>query len=101
MQQLRARDVLVRWTRGEVTLPPELADDLPTLTRGGDARTRLGLAPPVPGAPPEDLPRLALDAATRWLRLANDPRSDLPTRRAAETVRDSYLALWDELGAAR
>lgn len=104
LQQLRERDVLVRWTRGEVALPEEHARDLEALARGRDPVTRLGLDPrgdPDPAADPPALARRALDAATRWLRLANDPRTTLPTRRAAETVRDSYMTMWDELARPR
>ncbi|WP_433783835.1 dynamin family protein [Actinomycetospora sp. CA-101289] len=97
LQGLRERDVLVRWTRGELLLPPELAADLQALAHGADDATRLGGDPRDPAADREALGRRALAAATRWLRFANDPRTDLPARRAAEVVRDSYTAAWERL----
>ena len=95
LQELRVRDVLVRWTRGELVLPEPLADDLQALARGHDDAARLGADPGAPAGDRAVLARRALDAATRWLRFANDPGTDLPARRAAEVVRDSYVAAWE------
>jgi hypothetical protein len=97
MQQLRERDVLTRWTRGELVLSDALAADLHALVVGTDPGERLQVAPEDGPVSREQLARLALDAASRWLRLSNDPRADLPTRRAGEVLRDSYTALWESL----
>lgn len=100
LQHLRERDVFARWSRGELELPAPLAADLHHLAVGTDLPGRLGVDP-LDGARDRDaLARLALDAATRWLRFGNAPGTNAAGRRAAEIVRDSYTAMWETVGGA-
>ena len=93
MHQVNELDALRLRAGLETSLAPDLDDDLDRLARGAGPALRLGLAPDADAAA---IARRALERATRWLEVVNDPRNDHRTVRLAELARDSMMLLWQD-----
>lgn len=92
MHQLREMEAARAWSAGELTLSPDLAGELERVTSQTDPRGKLGLPP---SASADECAATAMARAGAWLGVENDPRSDPATRRAATTVHETFVILWE------
>ncbi len=96
MHQLRELDAARAWSAGEISLPGDLGAELERVAAETDPRAKLGLRA---DASAGDCRALAMERAGAWLAVENDPRSDARTSRAAATIQESFVILWEQFDA--
>jgi hypothetical protein len=92
MHQLRELEAARAWSSGDLKLAPELGAELERVASETTPHAKLGLPPDAPAA---ECRARALDRAGTWLALENDARTDPSTARAASTIQESYVILWE------
>lgn len=91
MHRISEIRALQEWASGSVTLPPELEEDLRTITASEQPSSRLGLDA---NATPRQQQDAASKGASAWKRFGNEGRATPKQRWLADVACRSYELLW-------